>query len=419
MKIVADAIISLNKGTLSQLVERFTAAGCHIKKIDAFKMEKNKEAYRFELIYEEQESFNTCVENLKAYTEAFTLLELNNVLEDSLRGGLLDINCKLPFNSKDDYDVNILGGAALIVGKIQEGKANEFSGISNLVANVCAIKGKGQDKLHVFHTEAERDSIVMKKFFGINCVPLSFRYEQPETCLKHLENSSVGYCAMRIVQIEGGTLSLFSQLADGFPIPVLIRELDELPLYVLSLLAKCSARHRVSTGDTNIGIIGIDNTGVRLTELLLKLGFKRVLGYNGETDILMQFEKQGGLATVKENILGNVDILILMKSVLEENDFESLRPGQYVVSPEQLPAEDMKRFKENGVRDVIDGRQRDLSMFAPGLMRGMIQSGCKTISDDLLIKLSKRGAKLFSDTYRIGVEPESFVEAIAEEFTGE
>ena len=414
MKLVSEITVALKKATLSQLVEKFSQNGCLLKSLNLYDSKDHENAYICELVYQKSSQLLNCVESLKN-SDKFVFISTSSPFEKSLAGGLLDISGKLPFDTAQDYEINVLGGAEIINDKILNGN-EEYCGIENMTANVCAVTGGGasKSKLYLAHTMAERDSLIMKKFTGINCVPLSFRAEHPEDCLRHLRNSSVGFKAMRILDVEGARGSFYSQLLNDFPLPLIIKELDEMPLYILSLVNKCVRRHRFDPAETNIGILGIDNGIIRLTRLFRRTGFSRVLGHDADERTLLEFENEDGLATTRENILGNADLVIIVEDDFNKQDLAVMRPGQLVISILRDNEIHKELLSNSSAKEFVQGSHDDLALIFPGLLQGLINAGLSFFDDTRLIELAEKIAKFLSDDYNFPESPGSIVGMISD-----
>ena len=83
---------------------------------------------------------------------------------------------------------------------------------------------------------------------------------------------------------------------------------------------------------TTIGFIGLDAGIIRLSALLRSMGCGRVLGFDYDDRVVLDFENEGGLGTTVDNIVDNADILFLNSPVLNSGDEERMRPGQIVIS---------------------------------------------------------------------------------------
>lgn len=417
MKLVSEIMVALKKETLPQLVDCFGSSGCQVKSMSLYESVDSENVYICELIYQQPEQLANCINSLKKSSDKFNFLSTNTSLENALIGGMLDITGKLPYETTEDYELNVLGGAEIINDKIIRGLADDYCGIKHLTANVCSVVNRdlAKKKLYSIYAIAERDSLIMKKFSGMNCIPLSFLYNQYEDCIRHIQNSAIGFRGMRILEVEECNISFYEQLLDDFPVPLLIRELDETPLYILALVHKCMQKHGLNGDDTNIGILGVDNSVIRLTRLLLKAGIRRVLGYDVNENILLTFEGQGALATTKENIIGNADIIILMKNNFSVSDFNNIRPGQFAISMLPESSVDSDSVLGHGVREFIQFNQNDLLAISPALLYGLINAEISFCDDMMLLDLAEKMTRFIdNDRYIFSESPGDIVSIISD-----
>ncbi len=163
--------------------------------------------------------------------------------------------------------------------------------------------------------------------------------------------------------------------------PVLYREYDELPLLLTYAIMHIMKKKSMTREECNAGIIGIDLCALRLTRILLSMGISRVLGSDNNEKLMMNFEKEGGLATTQENIFSNTDIIILLKNHFTIDDLARIRPGQVIISLIDDEDIDQEIIERKGIRDFIHGRWCDLSVIFPGLIAGMLKTGVKNLSD--------------------------------------
>jgi hypothetical protein len=403
MKLVSDIKVALKKGPLAHLIEEFTKYGFVIHRLAADSPWEGLSCYNLEIIYDNTDRFAACITGIRAMPEKFQVISEMNTLESRARGGLVRCAGGMPFETQTDFEINILGAAELINEKTAQGYGDDFCGIPSSVATVCAVRESGNvaKKLYPLYTYAERDSLILSRFSPFRGAPVAFQFNQLEDCVRILKNLSAGCRAMRLLSLEEADVFFYSNLIDGFPVPLIINELDEMPLYLLSLALKCAGNNRLSPEDTNIGIIGINNSVIRLTRLLLKYGFRRVLGCDASDRILLAFEGEGGMATTAENIFGNVDLIIVIRDSFEEKDYQGIRPGQFMIFMLHNSQFDRAFFAGYGIRDFIQGNRDDVSMLFPGMLRGMLNAGISSIDDMRLMELSRKVANLIAPDYTL------------------
>ena len=249
------------------------------------------------------------------------------------------------------------------------------------------------------HVRSELDSAVVNRFAGLNAYPLVLEYTQQEDFLKTLQRMEKSFAALRIVQIDGSDINLYEQISSEISIPVVSIETDDIPLYLLTMILKMFKKNKINPGDSTIGIIGIDVSAIRLTRLLVKLGCMRVLGYDFNEKALLSFEHMEGLATTTENIFSNADVVILLKGNFDSEEYQKIRPGQMVISLLDESLHDWEIITSRGVREFVSLNRMDMLVMAPGLIKGVLESGVRTIDDLMMIGFCRKLVNVIHEDY--------------------
>jgi hypothetical protein len=164
---------------------------------------------------------------------------------------------------------------------------------------------------------------------------------------------------------------------------------DEIPLYLLISITHLLTKNNFNFKDCNVGFIGINVTSLRMVRLLVKLGFPRVLGCDNNIKLMHGFEREGGLATIFDNIVNNCDLIIIVKDQLTADDLQKFSSGQIVISllDKELESE---IFKQKGVLEFLQSGWMELSALFPGILKGLKETHLKFLDDDKLLKLMNK-----------------------------
>jgi hypothetical protein len=189
-------------------------------------------------------------------------------------------------------------------------------------------------------------------------------------------------------------------IIDSLRKPVIFRELDELPLYLMTLITKLCKKHRYKPEETSVGILGLNQGMIRLTGLLCSAGYLKVLGHDNRERTMMSFETQGGLATTVENVADNGDILLVTDDQLLRDNLQSLNPGCTVITGFCSETIDASLFSERGIKEVIQFRPADMLTLIPPMVNGITSGEQKFFSDELILKISTSAAREIGDSYR-------------------
>lgn len=387
--------IQITKGQLPTVIQEIYTHGCEIHKTILHDTLDGWDTYSLEVSYSNSELYNNLLAKLNSLGGGIKIVEIKNILEDTIIGGLLRMVFKLPIESHADYEMNLLGAGALITEMASRENAMQYSGISRAIALIHGAPRKDATPTAAYirrHVMLEKDSALIQRFVGLNGYPILIEYNHIEDFFKTLQGIQSGFSAMRIQDIDGmedGTA--FEQLYDAANMPILTHAYDELPLSILSELMHLLKKNRVDNDTTNIGIIGINATALRLTRLLVTMGFSRILGCDNNEKLMLVFEKTHGMATTPDNIFNNADILFIFKNHYTIDEFYKIRAGQMLFSLiEEEDELETSVILEKGVKEYIPCSHIESMVFFPGLLKGMLHTGVRRITDSMLIGLAEK-----------------------------
>ncbi|TAL36658.1 MAG: hypothetical protein EPN93_07480 [Spirochaetes bacterium] len=394
MKIIVTVTLQVKRGSLPYIVGEIHARGCELQRSVRRECTQDSEVFDLEIIAGDNQALNGLIEEITQQKSGSRLIQIENLLEDSIVGGMLRVSGKLAIESPDDYDTKLLGATGLLFDKISQGRGTEYSGIARSVLFLSAMKSRADaqaDRLYQRHAGLERDCVIFNLFTGMNAYPLIVRYVQMEDLIRTIQAVSPGFAAVRVVEAEEmDDVTDFDQLRDCIDVPVLSAATDEMPLCMLAEIITMVEKSRMEFYECNLGMIGITASALRLTRMLLSLGCPRVLGYDNNEKLMMLFEKSGGLATTPENIFNNSDVVILNKNHFTVDDLHRIRSGQKFLSLIEEDLLEKNIIADKGIRTHVTRDQLDTSLVFPGLLRGMIKSRRESYDNDTLIELARR-----------------------------
>ena len=292
--------------------------------------------------------------------------------------------------------------AGFIREKIQKEKGLAYTGIPRSVGLISGIRsGNEAEREHMLreYAGAERDAVIINRFAGLNGFPLTVRFDHPEDIIRAMKQIEQNFSAMRISRIDDASVMLYELIYSELTVPVISLEHDEIPLYLFLLILKILLKYRLKPEETTIGFVGIDLSAVRLARVLGVVRFRRVLGCDQSEKAMLALENQGGLATTAENIFSNADITLILKSHYSREELLKIRPGQFVISFMSEEGLGMDIISDKGVRELIIQDPAVLAALFPGILRGIIESGLRSMNDLKIIEYSKKLAGFLSDTF--------------------
>ncbi len=376
-----------------QLVFDIYKSGCGIQNSEYVMDSDKNEQFRLEIVYRKRNSFLQLINELDSFPGKYRVIKVANALEEKIRGGLLRVSGKFPLENLVDYEIGLLGAAELIQGKIKKGSGLEFSGISKNIGIISCVREDdetaGVRKLK-YYAEAERDSVVISRMTDLNPIPLIINFRQLDDLIKAVQRIENSFSSLRFIEIDDTESLSYDQIYSDINLPVTSKRYDDIPLYLLSTISKIASKKRLKPAETAIGIVGIDFVAMRCARIFLKAGFYRVLGYDHNEKKMLTFENNGGLATTLDNIFGNTDIVILLKNCFTHENFEKIRPGLNIISLLDESEIDRDLITNRGIREFIQVDESGLLVLFPGLARGIIESGSRTLDDEKLIGIGKK-----------------------------
>jgi len=402
MRLISELTIHIKKTFLPVFINEISKLDFEINSLSIMENKDTGEVYRISVVYKEIDTFIEFINAIKKKQEKYKIISLNNLLEDQISGGMLNISGKVPVDNNNDYQMNILGAYELILKKIDDGNGLGYTGLSKNVGLITGIKNTDVPEIDYLlkkYINSEKDSILINRFSGLNAYPVVVKFDYPEDLIKTLKKIENSYSAIRLMHIDEIDISIYNQIISEIDIPVVSKALDDIPLYLLSIIVKILLKNKLKVKETTAGIIGIDVSTIKLARMLMKIGFYRILGFDQDENLMLLFEKEGGLATTTENVFNNADIIILIKSNFDTLDYTMFRPGQFIVSLIDIEDLDMDVISDRGVREFIKGNLADIAVIFPGLLKGIIESGIKSIDDNNFLELSKRLGNMLSDDY--------------------
>jgi len=390
MKLIASVTLKMKKVVLPQFISTLYKHNIDVNMINLTESDGKWEDYTVEIIYSSKKDLIRIVETLKKNSEYFKDIKVTNTLEDKIKGGVLTTSSKIEIENINDVWTALIGGNKLIHEKIESGSQKNYCATFNSVALISGIKitatGNNKQFYHLY-ADSERDSVLIGKFTGRNAFPLVIKYNSIEDMIKTIKGIEENFCCLRIMNNDEDDY-LLSNIIDAVSRPLIFRELDETPVHYLALIKTIIRNHNIIPGDTTVGIIGLNNSTIKLSSLLVKSGYMKVLGHDINERQMMSFENRKGLATTVENVISNSDILMIMDEKITHDYLNSFRAGQIVISGISGEIGEAASLKEKGVREYIKIDETETLSLLPAMINAIIVSEKRSFSDGILINIA-------------------------------
>lgn len=390
MKLIASVNLKMKKVILPQFVSTLYKHNIDINMINLTGSDGKWEDYTVEIVYTSKKDIARLIDTLKKNSEYFQDITVTNTLEDKIKGGILTTSSKIEIENINDVWTALIGGNKLVHEKIDTGLQKNYCGSFNSIALISGVKISGSgnnNQYYHLYADSERDSAIIGRFTGKNSFPLVIRYSSIEDMIKTIKGVEDNFCCLRIMNNDEDDY-LLSNIIDSVSRPLIFRELDENPVHYLSMINSIVKNHSIIPADTSVGIVGLNNSTIRLTALLVKSGYMKVLGHDSNERRMMNFESRKGLATTIENVISNSDILLIMDEKITYDYINSLRAGQVVISGFSSDIGDAASLRQKGVREYVRIEETEALSLLPALVNGIIVSAKRCYSDEMLINIA-------------------------------
>lgn len=352
-----------------------------------------------------------------------------DVKEESLKlhkekQGAIEVVGTLPLLNGNDLALAYTPGVAgpcLEIAKNPE-KAYEYTIKGKTVAvitNGTAVLGLGNIGPLAGLPVVEGKALLMKKFAGVDAIPLCIDSLDPEEIIKTIKNISLGFGGIHLEDIKA---------PECFYIEDVLKELLDIPVYhddqhgtaivVLAGLYNALKIVKKEIVDIKVVINGAGASGIATTKLLLAAGVKNLVlcdvdgildpeshklnePQNAIAQITNLEMKKGSLA----DALIDADVLIGLSdgNTVKEEMVVNMNTNSIIFAlanpvPEIMP----DIAKKAGARIVATGRsdfpnQVNNVLAFPGIFKGVLESRVRFIDDEIKICAAKNIANIIPE----------------------
>ncbi len=359
-------------------------------------------------------------------------MEKNNFLELHKKlNGKIEIKSKTDLKNKKQLSELYTPGAAEPAKKISENKkyAYDYTIKKNTIAIISdgsAVLGLGNIGPEASLPILEGKSLIFKEFANINAYPICINTQNSEEIIKTIKNISSGFGAIILEDISAPRcFYIENELKKELNIPVMHDDQHGTAIVILASLINSLKITGKKFSDIKITISGAGAAGIATTKLLTCSEFEKEFGkikdiivldskgiITKNRDNLNEYKKEIAELTNKNNISGNLekaienaDVFIglsvggnLTQQMIKKMN---LKPIIFALSnPEPSIMPD--KAKEAGAKIIATGRsdfnnQINNALIFPGLIKGVLESEVKQITEKIKIVSAKALANTISE----------------------
>ncbi|RXI48263.1 NAD-dependent malic enzyme [Clostridium tetani] len=288
-----------------------------------------------------------------------------------------------------------------------------------VITNGTAVLGLGDIGPEAGLPVVEGKALLLKRFGGVNAVPISIDSKDADDIVNTIKNISPGFGGIHLEDIKAPEcFYIEDKLKEKLNIPVYHDDQHGTSIAVLAGLYNSLKILKKDIEDIKVVINGAGASGIAIAKLLIKAGVKEIIlcdlqGALVEGDSTLNnaqkeiakvtnrnFEK-GSLEDVIKNkdvFIGVSDGNLLTKEMVNSMNKDSIVFALANPVPEIMPQE----AKKVGARIIATGRsdfpnQINNVLVFPGIFKGALKVGAKDICDEMKIAAAKGLANLIKD----------------------
>ncbi|QBD85774.1 NADP-dependent malic enzyme [Clostridium tetani] len=288
-----------------------------------------------------------------------------------------------------------------------------------VITNGTAVLGLGDIGPEAGLPVVEGKALLLKRFGGVNAVPISIDSKNADDIVNTIKNISPGFGGIHLEDIKAPEcFYIEDKLKEKLNIPVYHDDQHGTSIAVLAGLYNSLKILKKDIEDIKVVINGAGASGIAIAKLLIKAGVKEIIlcdlqGALVEGDSTLNnaqkeiakvtnrnFEK-GSLEDVIKNkdvFIGVSDGNLLTKEMVNSMNKDSIVFALANPVPEIMPEE----AKKGGARIIATGRsdfpnQINNVLVFPGIFKGALKVGAKDICNEMKIAAAKGLANLIKD----------------------
>ncbi len=392
---------------LCELLQAVRDAGARVGEVNVSEHQATSTIYNVQIFTAGDDQ----MADVRARTETIEGVKLLNVQDmamESHRGGACEMRSRSAIRSNTDLRVVYTPGVARVCKAIEAdpSKAREFTNIGNKVAiatNGTAILGLGDIGPLAGLPVMEGKGAIFWEFANISAEPLLIDTHDPDEFIRICEKLAVGFGAIQIEDVKAPEcFRITRELDEKLPIPVFHDDQHGTATVVLAGLYSALNQSGRKIEDLRGVICGAGAAGTAIADLLLGAGVSDVIVtdstgvlYRGRTE-RMNPEKQAlAERTNKDNVQGTLAdamkgrelfVGVSQPNIVSKEMVESMAADP-IVFPLANPVSEISRDDAlvAGASVYADGRMMNNALAYPGIFRGALDAGARSISTEMLM----------------------------------
>jgi malate dehydrogenase (oxaloacetate-decarboxylating) len=364
-------------------------------------------------------------ERISAALESNPYLKVRKVSDRTFLlhlGGKLEVQSKVPLKTRDDLSRAYTPGVARICKAIAHDKtdARRLTIKRNTVAVVTdgsAVLGLGNIGPEAALPVMEGKAALFKRFADIDAWPVCLDTQNVDEIVRTVQLIAPVYGGINLEDISAPRcFEVERRLRELLDIPVFHDDQHGTAIVVLAALINSLKLVKKKIEDCKIIINGVGAAGTAIARLLVLTGAENIIGFDRKGAITKNRESndemrqwfiencnpQNFSGSLSEAMLGtDVFIGVSAPNVLTEDDVKKMAPRAIVFALANPDPEIDPTIARKYVEVVATGRsdqpnQINNVLAFPGIFRGLLDSNCHTITDQMLVSAAEAIANCVS-----------------------
>ncbi|AQQ08240.1 NADP-dependent malic enzyme [Sedimentisphaera cyanobacteriorum] len=329
--------------------------------------------------------------------------EFTDLVEESRLGGIIEVKSKKKIESLTDLRMVYTPGVAAACKAIAESPeaVSRVTGIGSRVAIVSdgtAVLGLGDIGPKASMPVMEGKAAIFSEFVEISGVPIVLDTKKPDEIIETVKHISPSFGAIQLEDIAAPACFEIEQKLDSMlDIPVFHDDQHATATVVLAALINAVKITEKKPQDCSAVIIGAGAAGYAITKILLEYGIKDIVVYdaggaiyNGRKEQMNPYTQEIAELTNQNSISGPLeegfkdrDIFIgVARPDIVSGELISSMADKPIVFPLSNPKGEIsvQEALEAGAAVSADGRTINNALAFPGIFRGALDSGAKTVT---------------------------------------
>jgi len=365
---------------------------------------------------------------------------MNSINLSKRIGGKIEVNSKEKL-TKENLSVLYTPGVAEVSKAIAKNKklSHQYTIRKNTVAVISdgsAVLGLGNIGAEAGLPVMEGKALLFKELAGVDAFPIVLDTQEPDEIVDIIKKISPTFGGINLEDISAPRcFDIEERLKKELDIPVFHDDQHGTAIVVLAGLINACKVVKKNIKKVRIAVSGAGAAGIAITKLLLKFGIEdvtmvdtqgiiyceRSLGMNSAKDKICKVTNKHKFKGKLSKAIEGADVFIGVSApnILKPKDVAKMNKRAIVFAmsnpvPEIMPEE----AKKGGAEIIATGRsdysnQINNVLVFPGIFRGALDNGVKTITEKHKLKVAKTLASMVKKPTAKKIIPEALNKQVA------